>query len=176
MHGIFAIVPSMVDPIPTWISQLATGTVAEQAEAAESLARLGTDAQPAAVALVHACGTDEESLCAWCSEALENLGPPAADQISSLIELAQNPSSNSAYWAITLLGRAKEEADGAVLPLANLLISDSPEVATRERAAWALRQIGPTAHAALPALQEVASSNNGRLARLAQQAMDAIRG
>jgi HEAT repeat protein len=80
-----------------------------------------------------------------------------------------------AYWAITLLGRAGDNAAPAVAALADILCS-SAEPPVRERAAWALGKIGPTAQAARPALDEAAASDEPRLRRLAEKALEAIAG
>ncbi len=78
-----------------------------------------------------------------------------------------------AYWAATLLGRLQAQAAGTVSPLTAALAENRP-LAVRERAAWALEQIGPAARDALPALRQAAASKQPRLARLANEAIAAI--
>jgi HEAT repeat protein len=65
------------------IAALSDGDVAKQAEAAEQLAQLGAEAQPAAVALVRACSNEDEEVREWITAALEEIGPPNAAIIDS---------------------------------------------------------------------------------------------
>ena len=161
--------------LQTLIADLTSVDAARVTTAAEALAHLGAAAQTAAVALVRACGMKDESARTWAVAALEGMGPPAPEQIDSLIELAQHPTGDVAYWAITLLGRAGAIAAPAVDVLGKIL-GKSPQLPIRERAAWALGQIGPAASAALPQLREVATDGPPRLARLAHAAIAAIAG
>lgn len=163
----------MSNNIQALIQQLSTQNPAQQASAAQSLARLGQDAQPAAAALVATLRTADAPTREWCAAALEELGPPSATQIAELTKLAGDKSLDVAYWAITLLGRAGDNAAPAVATLIGVLRS-SPESSLRDRSAWALGKLGATAVAAVPALREAATSKEPRLSRLAKQALDAI--
>jgi HEAT repeat protein len=163
----------MANDVQTLVKQLSSGTKDEQATAAESLARMGKDAQPAAAALVSALRNADASTREWCVAALEELGPPPITQIADLVNMTREDSLDAAYWAVTLLGRAGNDAAPTVPTLVEVLQS-SPESAVRERAAWALGKIGTAAVTAVPALREAAAGSNPRLARLAQQALDQI--
>src|SRR5262245_58119368 len=88
------------------IEQLASQNRAEQAAAAEALARMGKEAQPAAAALVTALRTADAPTREWCTAALEDLGPPLTTQTGECVNLARDESLDSAYRAVTLLGRA----------------------------------------------------------------------
>jgi HEAT repeat protein len=165
----------MAADIDQFISQLASKDSAQQAAAAEALAQLGSDARPAAVALVRACGTDDDSTREWLTSALESLGPPAAEQIKDLIPLTSDKSLDVAYWAATLLGRSGPAAAPAVVALTTALEKHT-EQAVRERAAWALGQIGPAAKTAVPALRAAAAGKQPRLSRLASEALSAVGG
>ena len=55
-------------------------------------------------------------------------------------------------------------------------VAGSPHLPVRQRAAWALGEIGPAAAAAVPTLQKAAGDPDPRLARLAQEAIDQIAG
>jgi HEAT repeat protein len=156
------------------VAQLEGYDPAEQLAAAQTLAMLGTKAQPAAVALVRSVGLSED-VGEFCAAALESMGPPAADQIPHLVAMADDCSSDVAYWAITLLGRAGPEAAAGVPALAKVLESDA-ELSVRERAAWTLGKIGPSANAAAAALRTAAESKEPRLARVAKQALEAVGG
>ena len=161
--------------INSLILQLDGDDLALQIAAAQTLATLGEQAQPAALALVRAVGLPDEEVSEYCVAALESLGPPAGDQIQPLASLASDCSSDVAYWAITLLGRAGQGAAPAVATLANVLHGDA-DLSVRERAAWALGEIGPAAKSAAEALREAAQSPEPRLARLAEKALEAIGG
>jgi HEAT repeat protein len=163
----------------TDVSQLAAalggGDPAERAKAAERLARLGADAQAAAIPLVRASADEAEEVREWATAALEELGPPEAGDRDALAGLLEDDHADVGYWAATLLGRLGREAAAAVGPLAEALSVDRA-TSVRQRAAWALAKIGPPAHAATDALQKAAASDDPRLARLAQRAIEQIRG
>jgi HEAT repeat protein len=123
--------------------------------------------------LVRASGDRDAAVRDWAVAALEELGPPPAKEVDALTALATNPEINIAYWACTLLGRLAAEASLAVPALAEAL-AQHQQLAVRERAAWALAQIGPAAKSGLPALEQAAQSGEARLSRLARQAIAAI--
>jgi HEAT repeat protein len=163
--------------MPSNLSQLIASLSArdadQRAQAAEQLAQLGADAQPAAVALVLACGDEAEEVRQWATSALEELGPPEATDVSQLISLIEAKSADVGYWAVTLLGRLKAQAAPAVETLAHA-VTESQHLAVRQRAAWALGEIGPAAAATLPTLRKAAGDPDPRLARLARQAIEQI--
>ena len=156
-----------------WIARLASSDTSIAAEAAEALCKLGREAHSAAIALVRATGTRDESVRVWVTAALEEIGPAAGEQVDELIPLLTDTSSEVSFWAATLLGRAEAAAAPAVGALARL-VGESPQRSTRERAAWALGKIGPAAATALPALHTAAASNEPRLSGLAKAALVAI--
>jgi HEAT repeat protein len=157
------------------IASLSDSNAAKRAEAAEQLAQLGADAQPAAVALVLACGDEADEVRQWAAAALEQMGPPQPSDVEHLTPLIEAQSPDVGYWAVTLLGRLKAGAASAVEALA-YAIAGSPHPSVRQRSAWAAGQIGPAAVAALPSLRKAADDPDSRLARLAQQAIDQITG
>jgi len=129
-----------MNAIDTWAKQLQSSDLASQISAAESLARLAEEAQPAIVALVQHCGSEDEDLRNWCNAALEKIGSPVAEQIDELALLASSASSDVAFWATTLLGRAGALA----IEAASILSERSSDGSTPEvqrRAAWALKRI-----------------------------------
>lgn len=155
--------------------QLLRGDTAERSAAASQLATMGPDAAPAAAALVDACGDD--ALRDMCVGALEELGPPAPDQLPRLGELATSLDPDTAYWAATLLGRAGDEAGAFASGLAKVVADGAAPWSARERAAWALGKIGPAASEALPALRAVAASSPPpRLARMVAEAIQSVGG
>jgi hypothetical protein len=155
------------------ILALQTGAPAERVAAAERLAQLGEAAQPAAVALVEACGGEDDALREWVSAALEGLGAPPHEDVAQLGARLSDPNSDAAYWAATLLGRLEDSAAPAVPALAKA-VADHPELAARQRSAWALGKIGPAAREARAALEAAAKDADRRLAALAREALNEL--
>jgi len=165
----------MSEELNRYIAQLQSPDGAIVATAAEALCHLGTAAQRAAIELVRASGTNNDTSRAWIAAALEELGPPHESQLRDLIDLANNPNGDVRFWSITLLGRAGGNAAPAVGMLTKQL-RESRHQPSRERAAWALGKIGPAAASAVSALHEASSCGQPRLARLAASALAAIAG
>jgi len=159
--------------ISALIAQLAASDAGRRAEAAELLSRAGESAASAAVPLVRACGDGEESVREWAVAALEELGPPPGSAVADLVKLGADRDPLVAYWAVTLLGRAGEAAASAVPALAACVESPA-DLSVRQRAAWALGEIGPAARAARATLEKAAGDTDPRLARLAKEALDAL--
>ncbi|QDS99753.1 HEAT repeat domain-containing protein [Adhaeretor mobilis] len=152
--------------------QLLTGTDTQQAAAAEALAGMGELAQQAIPALVQHCASADESVRNWCTAALEEVGPPAGRQLEHLTALAEAANSDVAYWAVTLLGRAGEQAQAAIPTLLGRLEDDSsPQV--QERAAWALGKIARGSTPAISALQSAAATT-GPLATHSKRALEKL--
>ncbi len=125
----------------TLLKQLHATDLPSQVAAAEELARLAEEAQPAIVALVQHCGSMDEDLRNWCTAALEEIGTPSMEQIDELALLASSANTDVAFWAATLLGRAGKLASSATTVLLERSTDNtSPEV--QKRAAWALERIG----------------------------------
>jgi len=162
--------PTKLSPL---IAALSAPNRDKRAEAAEQLAQVGPDAQPAAVALTLACGDEAEEVRQWATSALEQLGPPSSSDVAPLVELIEARSPDVGYWAVTLLGRLKGDAAPAVDALART-VGGQQGIAVRQRAAWALGEIGPAAAAAIPVLQKVAGDPDPRLARLAAETLKKI--
>jgi HEAT repeat protein len=163
----------MPNAIPALIAALSLSDPSHRAKAAEQLAQAGTDAQAAAVPLVLACGDEAEEVRTWATSALEELGPPDAADVGMLTSLVEAQSPDVAYWAATLLGRLKDAAASAVNAL-SVAVERSSHLAVRQRATWALGEIGTAAVAALPFLHRAASNADPRLARLAIEAIQKV--
>ncbi len=156
------------------IASLSSGDCATRREAAESLARLGSGAAPAAISLVKACGDDDEQVRDWAVAALEELAAPDSATAGDLQSLVNDESLDVAFWATTLLGRLESEAASAVETLA-VAVANHPELVVRQRAAWALGKIGNAASTAVPQLEQASSSDDARLARFAADALASIK-
>lgn len=112
----------------------------------------------------------------WACEALETKIVPMPNEMSGLIELLRDKNDGEIeYWAATMLGRLGTMACGAAGVLANCLL-DSPYLAARERAAWALSEIGPGARSAMNALRQIGPDDPPRLQRLAATAIQSVVG
>lgn len=165
----------MTNNLSALIAALSAADPNKRAEAAEQLAQLGPDAQPAAVALVLACGDEAEEVRQWATAALEQLGPPSSSDVAHLVTLIDARSPDVGYWAVTLLGRLKAEAAPAVDALVQA-VGGQGDIAVRQRAAWALGEIGSAAAVAVPTLQKASGDPDPRLARLAAEAIKKIAG
>lgn len=152
--------------------------VAERRRGAEGLAQLGEEAAQASVELVRAAGDADEQVREWAVGALEALGTPEAGQLSGLVEQLGNSRGDAAYWAATLLGRMGREASSALEEL-NRVLLQSPQMAVRQRCAWAIGKIGaevagnvdPQLRGAVEAsLQQAAAAGDAQLARQAKEA------
>lgn len=161
-----------MDDIQQWRAALQSRDVAERAAAAESLCHAGQDAAPAILELVHA-SADDEAVSAWAVAALEELGPPPAELLEPLTNLASTSAAPAAYWAVTLLGRLGPAAIKSEQALAALL-QDSQDAVVQERAAWALGAIGAKSAATIAALTRAAQSQTPRLARLAKASLEQV--
>ena len=155
--------------------QLASTDAEQRAAAAEQLSQAGEDAAAVAVPLVAACGDADDRVREFAVAALEDLGPPLAADIPTLIKLVDSPDPLAAYWAVTLLGRSGKTAAEAVAVLV-ACVESSADLSVRQRAAWALGKIGPAAGAARGTLKRAAGQGDERLARLASEALQAIGG
>lgn len=103
---------------------------------------------------------------------LEDLEDPDPSQVADILRYVQRPAdSETVYWGITLIGRMGADGAEAVPMLAGVL-ANSPFLHVREKAAWALGQIGPAAEGALAVLQDAAKQGSPRLSRLALQAIE----
>jgi HEAT repeat protein len=162
-----------MDDLVSLLAAVSDADLARRRTAAQGLAQLGEQAQGAAVPLVRLMAEEDEETRQWASSALEDLGPPSREDAVALTALLDHLQADVGYWAATLLGRLGEGGAAAVEPLGRTLLH-SPHATVRQRAAWALGQIGPPAQGALAALNQAASSDDPRLARLAQQAAEAI--
>lgn len=147
--------------------------LAARRSAAQQLAQQPDAAVSAAMSLVRATADPDETVREWVVSALEDLGPPPAEDLPSLIELLHDSQPDVVWWSATLLGRLGEDASQAAHPLGELL-GDSADSNVRQRAAWALGQLGKSAHDQLSRLQVAAASTDAPLARAAQEALDRI--
>ena len=157
--------------VAQWTAELESPDLAAQARAAEALAQHADEVQQALVALTRRCSSSDESVANWCTSAIEDGGAPTTEQIPELTALLKDKHEGVVYWAVTLLGRAgRFSADGAG-DIASCLSHTSAEV--RQRAAWALGQIGAKDEPVLAALRK-AAHDKGAIAKHAQRALERL--
>jgi len=93
--------------------------------------------------------SDDETLQNYASEALENCGPPRIEDLDGLQLRLQSATASEVYWASTLVGRSKTQLEklGQVAAfqqaLGSVINRESFDVSARERAAWAIHELGP---------------------------------
>ncbi len=110
------------------------------------------------------------------AEVLDKIARPAAQELGGLMQtLRETTDGELEYWATTLIGRLGPLGAPATGLLATVLL-DSACLAARERAAWALAEIGPAARAAMNSLRQIGHDDPPRLRRLAESALLAVSG
>ncbi len=162
-------------PVNQWAAAFASGSVDKCVAALRQIAS-AEDVRGVAVSIANLAGHSNEEIRMWAAEALEAAVMPSPAEAPELSELLlRTEDGEVAYWAATLLGRLGHHAACGVMALEKCL-SCSMFLPARERAAWALSQIGVAATPAMPALRQAANQGTPRLKRLAIQALEAIRG
>lgn len=99
------------------------------------------------------------------AEALENCQVPLG-ALQQLQTYLHSNDGDQAYWAATFLGRLRTAANCAQQGLTALALNDAQALAARQRAVWALQQIGPLAPETCRQLRQLESTNDPRLKRL----------
>lgn len=119
-------------------------------------------------------GSRDDSVRAAAAQALEHALQPSLVELPALIvSLSDHSDGEISYWAATLLGRLGKKAVDAVPALCDCLTSSS-FLAARERAVWALQEIGPGASESIPVLRAASESAPARLQQLCRDAISAI--
>lgn len=132
------------------------------------------DVEGLAVPIVSLAGSKDDEVRMWASEALESAVRPIASEQLMLIRLLETThDSEICYWAATMLGRLGTDA-GASAQALEACVRQSMYLPARERAAWALSQIGPAAKVAVNTLREASETAPPRLQRLAAEALRVI--
>lgn len=159
---------------------LRRGDQQQRCAAAEALSRAEVELPVETIsALLEATEDSSEPVVEWSTAALEQLQPVdhGGELIAELLHRLPGPGQ-AAYWSCTLLGRVAHESATKQQVVSGLLATvarASADMAVRERAAWALGEIGrpDTKRDQWEAvLREAAGSSNPRLARLARAALE----
>tara|TARA_R110002049_G_scaffold2750_2_gene21641 strand:- start:493669 stop:494484 length:816 start_codon:yes stop_codon:yes gene_type:complete len=163
-----------------WSEQLESESFDQQVAALRQIARAG-DAQGVTAQAVHLAGSPHDEVRVWAAEALESSVRPAAHEADVLVrQLAESRDGEVCYWSATMLGRIGEaiggdpQAASAAVSALESCLRDSMYLPARERAAWALRQLGPVSISAVPTLRAVADDAPPRLPRLTKEAIKAL--
>jgi len=110
----------------------------------------------------------------WACESLDRVVKPEVNELTDLIDtLRSTKDGEIEYWTATMIGRLGPSAAAATATLATVLL-DSSCLAARERAAWAITQIGPAARSALNSLRQIGNDDPPRLRRLAESALASV--
>lgn len=152
------------------VQSLGGTNLEERREAAEACAKDPSIAMAAIVPLCRCCSDSDEQVSQWAQAALEELGPPAKDELDALLELIDS-AELTAYWAVTLIGRLEADGAPAAATLAGLVEKEDTPVEVRNRGIWAIGQIGVMDAAIKRTLEKAAQSENARTARLASKAL-----
>ncbi len=120
--------------------------------------------------------TDEtEQNCA--SDLLENGGVPNRKDIPFLCEQLNSGRSSRVYWCSTLLGRLGPAEDDQIgrgrihTELCGVINDESLELSARERAAWAIGELGGIDPACRGVLEKHVERAPSRLKRLLEAAL-----
>ena len=120
--------------------------------------------------------SDDESIQNYSSEALENCGAPRSDDLPFLRQQLKSRQSTSVYWASTLIGRIgmdsiRFDREAVQSELCIPIADDSLELSAREKAAWAMGELGPVTATNRDVLQKQVSKAPPRLKRLLESAL-----
>jgi HEAT repeat protein len=130
------------------------------------------------VAAVHLAGSSDDEIRRWAAEAMEAAIIPVPSEVDELAELLyEGRDGEICYWAATMLGRLGENVGPRTRTAVNALelcLSDSLYLPARERAAWALSQLGPAAASAATTLRRTAEDAPPRLRKLVTKALRVI--
>lgn len=143
-------------------------------EAIRKIAQSGKTYVGLTATIIRLVADRDEETRAWACEALESLVVPEPSDLAELTQLLRETNDGDIeYWSATMIGRLGSAAGPATGALANCLL-DSACLAARERAAWALSEIGPPARGAVNALLQIGPDDPPRLQRLAASAIQAV--
>ncbi len=160
--------------IEVWAAKLEGDSPEEQVTALRQIS--GQDVVKGLTpAIINLAGSRDDEVRMWSAEALESSVQPQATDVLPLVGLLGRDVDDGeiGYWAATMLGRLGRDAASAAQALETCL-RESMYLPARERAAWALSQVGDAAAIAIPTLREAAETAPPRLSRLAAETLRAI--
>jgi HEAT repeats len=113
----------------------------------------------------------DESLIDWATEALENCGSPAHDELEFLQNQLQSSSNDVIYWACKLIGRMGPFANPCQPALCQVATSESSD-AVKQQALIALGRVGTLKDESRISLQQIAKSQSANLSSLASKLLE----
>ncbi|MGI9468150.1 MAG: HEAT repeat domain-containing protein, partial [Rubripirellula sp.] len=124
--------------------------------------------------VIRLAGSRDDSVRAAAAQTLESSVQPSQVELPALAALLSDRADGEiSYWAATLLGRLGQEAVDATPALCDCL-TNSSFLPARERAVWALQNIGAAASDSIPALRAVSEVAPARLQLLCREAISKI--
>lgn len=152
------------------IQDLDSTDLGQRLAAVEACAKHPELARAATIPLCRLVSDPDQQIAEWATAALEEMGPPASEELDALVGMFTSDEA-TAYWAVTLVGRLKPSDDATVkLLVEQIEASDTPNE-VRNRAIWAIDQMGGTGPDVVKAFEKAAQSQNPRTARLATKAL-----
>ncbi|MFY8200224.1 MAG: hypothetical protein ACOVLE_06110 [Pirellula staleyi] len=119
----------------------------------------------------------DETIQNYSSEALENCGPPRPEDVPFLCQQLKSGKSPCVYWASTLLGRigssasARNDVQDLQAGLATVVADTSLELSARERAGWAICELGQEVSSNRELLEKELPTAAPRLKRFIESAL-----
>ena len=152
------------------IQDLSAAEASKRLAAAEACAKQPELAKMAVIPLCRVASDPDEQVVEWASAALEEMGPPSSDELDALVGMFSAVEA-TAYWAVTLVGRLKPSDAAVSKRLAELIVAAPTPDEVRNRAIWAIDQIGASGPEVQQALEQAAQSQSPRTSRLATKAL-----
>ena len=121
--------------------------------------------------------SDDETERNTANELLENCGAPSQADIPFLCEQLKSGRSSRVYWSSTLLGRLgatigeQRERSRIDTELCHAISDESHDLSARERAAWAIGQLGGVDRDCRAVLEKYVEKAPARLKRLLETAL-----
>jgi hypothetical protein len=117
---------------------------------------------------------EDLELCAWASDALQNVRTMDPHTARRVVTYCMHEAAPTAVWACNLIGRLGTEVSCYQDTLVEAL-TEHPEIGVRQQAAASLGKVSGLSAVARQRLAEAAESDDPRLRRLAQTALDKAR-
>ena len=121
--------------------------------------------------------SDDETELNCASDLLENCGVPGQADVPFLCEQLKSGLSPRVYWCSTLLGRLgstgveQDIRQSIHSSLCHVISEQSLELSARERAAWAIRELGGIDDTCRDVLEKYVEKAPARLKRLLEMAL-----
>ena len=121
--------------------------------------------------------SDDESMLGNASDALESSGPPRFEDSAFLRQQLVSENSNRVYWSCTLLGRLAPAGFSTIdknriqAELGQVLNRSKLDLSARERAAWAIGELGSLGKELRTTMESLIGNAPPRLKRLLESAL-----